>query len=223
MEPQDIEQVLKSAKFRHLSEATLVSYRDQDLDEIGLALANAHLRLCAICENRLNFLKQEEEAIESYTVTERDSALIHQAIDEIASGKRELGLAPVQSIGAAARRLSDYFKELQLAWVMQFSEPMRGTADGDQVFRHQSPDGRLTTWATLEKDASLTVFFESNDLSLKGARVRFRLGSFSRELILQQETASTVSARVEIPRRDRTRTMADFSIEVIGPNPSPTE
>ena len=107
MEPQDIEQVLKSAKFRHLSEATMVSYRDSELDEIGLALADAHLRLCAICDNRLNFLKEEKAALESYAITEKDRELIQRAIRKLEPEKRNSDFAGVETIGALRQAQSD--------------------------------------------------------------------------------------------------------------------
>jgi hypothetical protein len=216
MEPQDIEQVLKSAKFRHLSEATLVSYRDEELDEIGLALADAHLKLCAICENKLNFLMDEEQALESYAITGKDRELIQRAIRKVEPEKRNSDFAGVQSIVSAMRRLATYFTDLQLAWVVQFSEEaMRGTPDGDEVFRYRSEDGGLLAWAILEKDASLTVHFSSSELSLEGARIRFQLGPFSQEVTLQREGDSSVAAKIEIPRSERAKNMANFSIRVI--------
>ena len=86
MEPKDIEQFLENAKYSHLSDATLVSYRDGQLNETGLAMADAHLNLCLVCERRLTFLKEEQEALGNYAVTSTDRALIQESIEsEIAS------------------------------------------------------------------------------------------------------------------------------------------
>ena len=102
------------------------------------------------------------------------------------------------------------------AWIIPFSkQAVRGTADGDEVWRYESKDGMLTAWAVLEKNASLTVHFPSPELAWEGARILFRLGPFSKEVALQRED-SGVAAKVEIPRRERAKNMADISIKVKG-------
>lgn len=208
---EDIEQLLKDAKFRHLSEATLISYSDGQLDKVGLALADAHLSRCLICERKLTLLKGEAEAHESYVTTEGDRASIEQFIKP----------GPVNRlpdyISNELQRLNSYVRDLLNAWIVPFSEPvMRGADDGDEIWRYESDDGRLTAWAVLEKNASLTVHFSSPERAWEGARILFRLGPFSKEVALQR-TDSGVTAKVEIPRRERAKNMADISIEVKGP------
>ena len=61
MEPEDIDQLLESGRYKHLAEETLVSYRDNQLDKIRVALADAHLRLCLICKQRLVFLSRRRK------------------------------------------------------------------------------------------------------------------------------------------------------------------
>ncbi|HBB87918.1 MAG TPA: hypothetical protein DC047_09910 [Blastocatellia bacterium] len=208
MELEDFEQLLENTKFEHLSEATLISYNDSQLDKIRLALADAHLKLCLICDRRLTFLKEEAEALESYVVTEEDRASIQQLIR-----KPRTKLATVST---ELERLNSYIKDLLTAWIIPFSkQAMRGTGDGDEVWRYQSEDGLLTAWAILEKDVSLTVHFSSPELAWEGSRLRFRLGRFKKEVTLQGEGDSRVAARVKIPRAERTKKMADISIEVI--------
>ena len=211
MGPEDIEQLLESAKFSHLSEATLVSYRDNQLDKIGRALADAHLRLCHVCERRLTFLKEEAEALESYVLTEEDRASIAESTRKLKPERRA-----TDHISTQRERLAAYINELVTAWTILFSKPaMRGAGDGDEVWRYESKDGLLTAWAILESDASLTVHFSSPELAWEGARIRFRLGPFSKEVTLQREGDSALAAKIEIPRRKRAKKMADISIEIV--------
>lgn len=211
MEPEDIEQLLKSAKFRHISEATLVSYRDSQLDEIAVALADAHLRLCLICERRLTFLRKEVEALESYVLTDEDRASIEQLIRKVKPESRA-----TDYISTQRERLAAYINELVTAWTILFSKPaMRGAGDGDEVWRYESKDRLLTAWAILERDASLSVHFSSSELVWEGARIQFRLGPFSKEVMLQREGDSGLAAKIEIPRRQRAKKMKDISIEVL--------
>jgi hypothetical protein len=205
---EDIEQLLKDAKFRHLSEATLISYSDDQLDKVGLALADAHLSLCLICKRRLTFLKEEAEALESYVMTEEDHASIEQLI------KPEPVNRLPDYISNELQRLNSYVRDLLNAWIVPFSKAaMRGAGDGDEIWRYESEDGMLTAWAVLEKNASLTVHFSSPELAWEGARILFRLGPFSKEIALQRKD-SGVAAKIEIPRRERAKNMADISIKV---------
>jgi hypothetical protein len=211
MGTEDIKRLLESAKFKHLSEATLISYNDSQLDKMGLALADAHLRLCLICERKLTFLKGEQEAHESYVITEADRASIKQPIRKLEPETRV-----TDSIQTEVQRLNAYIKDLLNAWILPFSEAaMRGAGDGDEVWRYESEDGMLTGWAVLEKNANLTVHFSSPELAWEGAQILFRLGPFSKEVTLQRND-SGVAAKIEIRRRERAKNMADISIEVEG-------
>jgi hypothetical protein len=211
MKPKDIEQLLEKAKYRHLSEERLVSYRDNQLDKTGRALADAHLRLCLICERRLTFLKEEQEALESYVITEQDRALIERAMKKVDSVTRAVNPLPTEM-----QRLASYINDLLNAWILPFSQPaMRGGEDSDEVWKYESEDGLLTAWATLESDASLSVHFSSPELAWEGARIRFRLGPFSKEVTLQREGDAGVAAKIEIPRHERAKKMDDISIEIV--------
>lgn len=195
MAPKSLEQLFDDARVKHLSETTLVSYRDDQLDRIGLALADAHLRLCLICKRRLSFLR--EELLEGQVMT-------------------ELPERKATDIQTELQRLSAYINELLVAWSVVFSQPaMRGVKDGDEVFRHESEDGLFTVWVMLETDASLTFHFSSPELAWDGAQLRFRLGRVEKEVMLQREEDSRVAARIEIPRRERARKMNDISLEVV--------
>jgi hypothetical protein len=194
--PENMEKLLEDAKLRHLSEVTLVSYRDNQLDKIGVALADSHLTRCLICQRRLSFLKEEE--------------LESNAMTELEPQKRG------GDIQSEIKRLQDYLRDLRDAWVRPFSAvPVRGAGDGDEIWRHTSEDGLLTAWAVLEKDASLTVHFSSTELAWEGMRIRFRLGPFSKEVTLKRKGDDTVAAKIKIPRHERAKKMSDVSIEIV--------
>ena len=210
MKPEDIDQLLESGRYKHLSEETLVSYRDNQLNTIRVALADAHLHLCLVCEQRLASLKEEAEAAANYVITEEDHAAIQQTVREMKAESNSPGL-----ISTEIQRLTSYVRDLLNAWVVPFSKaPTRGAGDGDEIWRYESEDGRLTAWAVLEKNASLTVHFSSPELAWEGARILFRLGPFSKEVALQRKD-SGVAAKIEIPRRERAKNMADISIKVM--------
>lgn len=211
MKPEDIDQLLESGRYKHLSEETLVSYRDNQLDTIRVALADAHLRLCLICDEKLAFLKGEAEAVADYVITEEDRAAVQQTAREMKAESKALGL-----ISTEIQRLTAYIKDMLTAWSVVFSQQaMRGVKDGDEVFRYESKDGLFTVRVMLETDASLTFHFSSPELAWDGAQLRFRLGRFEKEVTLQHEEGSRVAARIEIPRRERARKMNDLSLEVV--------
>jgi hypothetical protein len=143
-------------------------------------------------------------------MTEQDHASVDQLI------KPEPANRVPDYISSELQRLNSYVRDLLVAWIVPFSkEAMRGSGDGDEVWRHESEDGLLTAWAILEEDASLVVHFSSPELAWEGARIRFRLGPFSKEVTLQREGDSTVAAKIEIPRPERAKNMADISIEIL--------
>jgi hypothetical protein len=206
MGSEDIEQLLENDRFKHLSPATLVSYRDNQLDKIRLALADAHLKLCHSCERKLAFLTREAEAQESYVLTEADRAANEQFVRELKPEKE-----------SRLQRFKSYVTGLLDAWIILYSrEPVRGSEDGDEIWRYESEDGLLTAWAILEKKtADLTVHFSSSELSWEGIRMRFRLGPFIKEVTLEREGDDRVAAKIRIPRRSRARKMKDISIDVL--------
>jgi hypothetical protein len=212
MGAEDIEQLLKKTKFRHLSDNTLIAYRDAQLDDIGAMLVDAHLRLCLLCERRLTFLKEAANAAESYVINEKDRALIRETVKNL---EAETRLTP--RVAGGIQKLRSHIERLLADWTAVFSPPaFRGRGDGEQVWKYESEDGLLTAWVVLEIDASLTVHFAATELAWEGARLRFRLGRFSAEATLQREGDGGLTAEIKIPRDQRARKMHDISIEVVG-------
>lgn len=207
---KDIGQLLESAKFKHLSETTLVSYRDNKLDKIQHAVAESHLRRCLICQRRLTFLKNEAEAVANYVLTAEDRAANEKFVRERRPKKKA-----TDYIKTELKRLASIVEDVEAAWILSFSKmATRGAGDGDEVWRYKTKGGALTVWAILEKDASLTVHFSSTKLVWEGARLRFQLGTFSKEFTLKR-AGDGVAAKIKIPRSKRPKKMNKFSIEVL--------
>ena len=208
MGTEDIEQLLGRARFKHLSESTLVSYNDNQLDEVGQALADAHLRLCLICERRLTFLKEESEALENYEVTEEDIASIRNLF-----GKPESKLA--NFISAELHRINTYVQEAMAAWRLPYRKlAMRGSPEeDDERWKYESEDRVLSVRRSSDRRGNLTVQFSSTELRWEGFRILFKLGSFHKDVTLQRK-GNKVTAKIVIPKAERTKKMRAISIEV---------
>jgi hypothetical protein len=207
MRTEDIEQLLERARFKHLSESTLVSYNDNQLDEVGQALADAHLRLCLICEQRLTFLKEESEALESYQITDEDKASIKKAL-----GQPESRLTDY--IAAELKRLNSYVQEVLEAWRLPYRKlAMRGGPEGDEPWEIQSKDKVFTVRTVSNKRGDLTVQFSSIELRWEGFQIHFKLGPFHKDVTLHRK-GNKVTAKVVIPKQERSKKMRDVSIDV---------
>ena len=207
MGTEDIEQLLERARFKHLSESTLVSYNDNQLDEVGQALADAHLRLCLICERRLTFLKEESEAVESYEITEEDKASIKKLL-----GQPESKLTDYISV--ELERLNSYVQEVLAAWrLSNWKLAMRGGPEGDEPWQYESEDKVLKVRRLSDQQGDLTVQFSSTELRWEGFRIHFKLGRFHKNVTLRRK-GKKVTAKVVIPKQERAKKMRDVSIEV---------
>lgn len=210
MEPREIEQALKNARFRHLSEATLISYRDNRLDEIGREMADAHLNLCLLCEKELDFLKAEQEGLENYELTGGDRKLIQRVLDR-SEAEQQAPAVPEPS-AVSRERLAAGLNELTAAWVAHFG---RGSVGGGDEERFRFESEVLTVSGEMGRDSSLTVQFSSTYLFLEGEKIRFQLGRFTEDLTLIREGDIEVNARVEIPQEQRASKMRDFSVRIV--------
>ena len=211
MAPDDLEELINNAKYRHLTQETLVSYRDSQLDKMRVALADAHLMRCLICQERLNFLKERVE-IESL-MTEGERAVIEESIRREKAERDEPSFISTQ-----IKKIKSYFDAMTEGWRMFFApEPTLGAEDGKVFWRYESEDGLLTAWGIRETDKSLTVHFSSPELAWQGTRLRFRLGPFNAEVTLERkrEEDSEVVAEIKIPYEKRARNMADISVEIV--------
>lgn len=207
MGTDDIEQLLERARFKHLSESTLVSYNDNQLDEVGQALADAHLRLCLICERRLTFLKEESEALETYKITDEDKASIKRLVGQPKSRLTEY-------ISAELERFDNYVQEVVAAWRLPFRKlAMRGGPEGDEPWELQTKDKVFTVRTVTNKRGDLTVHFSSTELRWEGFQIHFKLGPFHKDVTLVRK-GNKLTAKIVVRKQERPKKMRDVSMKV---------
>jgi hypothetical protein len=216
MKVDDMEKRLRDAKFRHMTEDELNYYRDQKLDLISQAWADAHLQMCLICEQRLELLEEENSILNNREVTADDVALVRRVLQQ--AGQKEQSPDSYTKVDPLKNRFPDYLRQLVDSWHSFFVQEQAVHAKGgnsEAIWHGQSEDGFMKAHATLEKDASLTIHFSSDDLSLKGMRFNVSLGSMSREISLQPVSNSEVYAKVKIARGQLPINLADIKIKPI--------
>jgi hypothetical protein len=220
MKQSDPENELKNVRFDHLTQAELGSYCDQELDRLGLARAEAHLKLCLICDRRLTYLKEERAALINREVTAEDVALIRRAMQKTGLQPRSSTSKPgeVKAGITLPDRMADYLRRIVESWRAHFlpMQGMRGTeGQGNEVWKWQSEDEVLKARAILGKNGDLTIQFSANDLSLESARLKIRIGPMHRKVTLKRVSDHEVYAKMVVPRNRRPKNLADISIEMI--------
>ena len=216
MKSDDLENELRNLKSTHLTESEMVAYCDQELDQIGRARAEAHLKQCFICERQLELLQEETAALTNRLITSEDVAFVERLMDQTGRAQKSSAYrsAEIAREVPLRERLTEYLRQMIADWQIQFDPARRGD-QREEVWRWQSEDGHLQARATLEKNADLTVHFSSNEMQLEGARLHFRLGSMNQELTLRRISESEVAAQVAVPLRYRLGNMADISIQIV--------
>ena len=219
MKTDDLENELRNLKFTHLTESELAAYCDQEVDQIGRARVEAHVKKCFICERQLELLREENTALSQRTITADDVAFVERLMEQTgqAPGRSPASPAEIATELPLQKRLAEYLRQMVASWQISFGHgALRGEAvQGEEVWRWQSEDGKLQAHATIEKNADLTIHLSSKDMELEGSRLNVRLGTMSHEITLQQVSESEVDARVAVPWRQRPRNMADISIESV--------
>ncbi|MFQ5857641.1 MAG: hypothetical protein ACE5LU_18705 [Anaerolineae bacterium] len=202
MKPEDIERMLRGAQFVHLKEEELDAYRDGGLDDITLARANAHLKLCLICEQRLAVLQEEKTALEHGKATTEDIALVRRLLQPL---RERLD----QAMQEAMKNWRDRFSRRELAWAAATDDE-----DEREIWNWQSDDGLLQGYAVLDRNGDLTFWFVSKELGLEGERFYLCLGDLRREVVLWRVSETEVGAEVVIPAYERPADPSDISLEM---------
>lgn len=196
----------------------LLSYRDQQLDKINEALADAHLKLCIICEQRLTFLREDKSALEKPQLTDDDVAFVRRAIQGTGLRRQSLNSkAAAASTGPpSADRLTANLLQLVASWRALFvAEAHKGSDGGNEIWNWQSEDGSLKALAVLDKKSTLIIRLSSREPGWEGARLKFRLGPVNQEMTFQLDSDGQVHAQVGVPLPERSKNLTDMSIEVV--------
>lgn len=217
MKFDDTEKKLINEKFRHLTEDELNSYHDHKLDMIHQALADAHLEVCLICEKELTRIKEERATVDYREVTAEDVALVKRVMQQMGLKQQPADPQPTEAANAVSlkERFSDRLRQIVESWQAYFmqQEAVRETlGSGEPIWEGQSKDGAIKAHARVEKDASLTIHFSSNDLSLEGMRFNVSLGLMNREITFQLASESEVYTKVEVTRYQLPINLADIKI-----------
>jgi|GEM_PF-2073913 len=217
MKTDDLENELRNLKLIHLTEGELIAYCDQELDPISRARMGAHLKQCFICERQLSLLREENAVLSQSVITAEDVALVEQLIEQTGPTQRPPGRTAQTATEITQReRLGDYLRQMIANWRICFRQgALRGERDqGEEVWHWQSEDGKLQAYATMEKNADLTIHFSTTEMDFEGARLHFRLGALSEELTLRQISETEVGAQVSVPWQYRQGNIADITIEI---------
>jgi hypothetical protein len=194
MKLDDVKKALKNAKYIHLTDDTLISYRDQILDEISRSQVDAHLDLCLICKRRLSVFQEEYAAF-------------------YGDGK------PTPPAGnPLLNRFAEYLRRAAADWDTYFAQlqPVRGSkGTGYEVWRYEDKAQGFVAYARVEPTADLTLHFSSRDTGLEGERLTVRVGSVTEGATFQHVSKSEVRADVTVPRRKRPRNLKDISFEMV--------
>ena len=217
MKIEDLEGALKDAKYHHVEYDVLVSYRDQQLDDISRTQIEAHLNLCVICERRLLRLREEREAIDHYESRPEDRSLVKQALQRVRQGQ------PLDSeIGKATARppvpegFVEQVRQIAASWqafAMQLI-PVRGATRSTEIWREQSKGGGVLAYMKVEPNADLTLHFSARGPELEGVRLKIKVGSQSRKVTFKRVSETESQAEIVITRRQRPKRLSDISIDV---------
>ena len=212
MNDLDIEQKLKSATLRHLSDDELLAYRDNELDEITFARAEAHLKRCVLCENTLAFHREEAARLAAVEVTPEELAAARRVMKEL-NAAHPLKARP--SAPSLIERLKDYLRD-STEVLQAYFLPLPATRDsiGNVLKNCVSEDGIFDVSVTQEDNADLAIHIHSKERGFIGQRIRVRLGSFTGEATLKRASESEVYARIEVPKEKRPVNLSSISIEL---------
>jgi hypothetical protein len=216
----NLENELRNLKFIHLTESEIEDYCDKELDPMRRARVEAHVKECFRCERQLAVLLAESAALDTRATTAADVAIVERLMDQMGLAPKPSASDPVNPTKEIplAERLAEYLRQMVASWRLSFGQGvLRGEADQDEVvWRWQSEDGRAQAHAIMEKNADLAIHFSSNEMTLEGARLHFRLGSMNQELMLRRISESEVTAQVAVPWQYRQgRNLTDISIEIV--------
>ena len=217
MKTDDLENDLRNLKHLHLTESELVAYCDQELDQMRRARAEAHLKQCFICERQLTLLREENAALSNREINADEVAFVERLVEQMGRAPKRAAASlaePAQEIPLRLR-LDEYLRQMVANWHTRFAQgATRNVAEQNrEIWRWQSEDGLLQGRAVQERNAGLTIHLSSNEAGLEGARLYVRLGLLGQEVTLQRVSESEVYAKVEVPRRQCPRKLADLSIE----------
>ncbi len=217
MNHNNIESILRNVKFVHLTDDELDAYRDNELGGIPLVRGEAHLKLCIICERRLEVFREEQMAIYQEEITSDDIAMVNQLLQQIPMRKdappsEQPNVLPVplrerlsKALRLMGESLQDLFKKTsgEELLALQCAPPEEKVR---KVWECQEPDSSIKGAAFLDINGDLQFIISSEKMELQGTRLRLRIksteGEIEQEVTLQPMSKTEVGAMFELPRNE---------------------
>ena len=214
MKPDDLQSKLRGLKFTHVTQDELAAYSDHELNQIGCARVESHIRGCFICQRELDLLREESLALRERAVTPpQDAALIERLTQQLRPDEENPNQTATTQPTPVRETFADYSNKIVGNWQVDFS-PVKLGNHRDEVWGWQSEDGTLRARATQKKDTDLTIHFSTGDMNLEGARLFFQMRSLKQEVTLLRISESKVGAQVVVPRPYPQGHLATISIEI---------
>lgn len=215
MKPEELERELRSLKFTHLTESELAAYWDHELDRIGRARVETHIRQCFLCESELELVREETVALNNRAITDKDAALVERLTRQmgLAGERAEPRSAEIARAATVREPATEYGRKRIASWRIRF-RPIRRGDQSEEVWSWKSDDGKLHARAIMEQDAKLMIQFASKDMGLEDRRLRFRMGSLNQELTMRRISKSEVGAQIAVPWPYSQGYVAEISIEI---------
>jgi hypothetical protein len=201
---QSLDEKLRKAAFAHLTQSELVGYRDGKLDTVGQARAEAHLGMCAICEESIELLRGELAALESGQISPEKAK---------SPGVRRPAAVPSLTV-----RLSNALVELLAGWDAFFGQLRavhHGGEGGREIWRQKSDDGLFEIWAVWEETTNLSIHFSSSETELEGLRLQVGLGGVTDEITLVRKSDTEVRAKFVVSKYQRPKDLSGLSVKLL--------
>ena len=217
MKPEDIERDLMKAVYRHLTKDEIEHYCGRKLDRITQARAEAHFKLCPLCDRLLTISNAEKQDMDDVEITAGDVALARRVISQMT---RDGGpaLAVGDGTGTLSTRIAGYLEQLMARWKAHFEKVRTADRDGQggkEIWRWDSEDGVFKSWAVLEANTDLTIHLTLAEAGFEGTRIGIKLGTFYGEASLQRGGDTSSHAALVVPKRERPKKLESISIEIM--------
>lgn len=214
MNTDDLENELRDLKFVHLTESEMAAYCDEELDQIGRARVEAHVKQCFVCERELELVREEGAAISSHQATADEVAFVERLMEQIGAAQKPPPATAAKGV-TVQERLAEYLRPMVESLQIAFKPVRRHVGRGKEVWRWQSDDGRFQAHATIGEDAEMVIDFSSSDVELDGMRLDVRIGQLHQQITLRRVPGSGPQATVTVPRQYRPGVGDNISIEII--------
>ena len=209
MKSGNIDELLGNLRYIHLNEKELEQYQAGSLGDIARARADAHLKRCLICAQRLEFLQEDAEAIAQTPVTAADLDLMRNLLHK-------------QDEHSLLERLWNALQQIETSLVLALTPqkltPVRalgkpaGQVSNRRIWQGESKDGLVRGECLLSEEGALTFRFISDEPVLQGKKFYLVLSEKRYAGMFTPVAGIRMQAEFNIPRKQIPAKLA-FAIE----------